>query len=231
MEFDMSLERLTENTLGKPGGRLLFKNTVEVDGVSLDLTVTDVSGESQYAGKGLSTFPGDARNYTGSFLDAGRIAIDQAGKYMFRFKFTDSESGAPATLPMFPVTFFDNDGGAEQVTACNVEAAILDPETNLDEKFADGCYTHKAPNKEVNLPGNWDDLSGNQRRVSVSYLYKNTGQFDIGLSLVDTENRYFVFKSSKAFACALANDDGQGGDDDRPQKDKGKGKKQKAADN
>jgi hypothetical protein len=230
----MSLERLTENTLGNPGGRLLFADTIEIDGVSLDLSVTDASNESQYAGKGFSTFKPDARNYTGSFLGAGRISIDQAGQYMFRFKFTESGSGAPAKLPLFPVTFYDNDGGAEKVTACNVEAAILDPDTNLDETFSDGCYTHMSPNKEVNLPGDWDDLSGNQRRVSVSYLYKDTAEFDIGLSL-ETDNRYFVFKSSKAFACALANDVGQGGNDDGGDKSKGEGvpkkKKKKAADN
>jgi hypothetical protein len=218
VEFDMTLELLTENTLGHRDGRLLFSHTVDIDGVSIDLSVTDASKLPEYHGE-YSVFKKDARKYTGSFMGAGRIAIDDPGEYMFRFTFTETESGAPAKLPLFPVTFYDNDGGSEQISACNVEATILDPETNLEEikswKLDEEtgkttrCYTYKSPSKEVNLPSDWDDLSGNQRKVAVSYLYKDTGVFDIGLTIEDGENsedRYFVFKSSKAFACALASD-------------------------
>merc|ERR1712216_602148 len=191
--FGVSAEQLVENTLGEGGGgRLLFKNVAEHQGASLDLSVTDASGEARYEGDGFSTYLPDDREYTGVYRDAVRIAIDNDGnkkprKYIFRFKFTDSQSGADVTLPLFPIPFYDIDGKGETIMACNAQAAITSDRTRLVETYSESppCYTHSSTSKgkEVNLPDDFDSLNRNQKRQSVTYVYRSTGEWDISVNL------------------------------------------------
>jgi hypothetical protein len=218
--FDLS--NLVENTLGSTTagapGRLLFKNVVDHEGRSLDLTVTDASKDLNYMGLDISAFEPDGRDYTGSYKGAGRIAFDKPGKYMFRFRLTDSRTGDLAKLPLFPLAMYDIDGRGELITACNVASAFTSDPTGLQEKYAEPCYHHSSTKKEVNIPQDFESLTANQKKQSVTYVYRNTGEWDIGVRLSERENeRYFLFKSSKILACDYADKTR-----DEPWKNKGK---------
>jgi hypothetical protein len=216
------LSNLVENTLGSATagapGRLLFKNVIEVEGSSLDLSVTDASNDLKYMGQELSTFEPDSRDYTGAYKGAGRIAFDGPGKYMFRFKLTDSQTGDMTRLSLFPLALYDVDGKGERITACNVAGVITDEDTTLVERYDAPCYHHIAMKKEVNIPQDFESLTPNQKKQSVTYVYRNTGEWDIGVTLNEREDeRYFLFASSKVLACDYADKTS-----DEPWKNKGK---------
>jgi hypothetical protein len=202
----LSTDRLALNTLGASNGveagKLVFRNVASNEGASLDLTVTDASGAEDYKDQGYSAFQQDQRKYTGAYKDAGRIAFDKNGKFVFRFKLTVSGTGANATLPLFPVTFYDIDGKGEMLTACNVAGVIKDPNSDLVERQDEPCYHHFAYGREVNLPADFEHLTQNQAKQTVTYVYRNSGEWDIRVALMqEEEDRYIVFKSSKVLAC------------------------------
>jgi len=209
-------DTLVENTFGQDNGRLLFKNVAGHEGQSLDLIITDAA--ANYPAAGFDAFGPDERGYTGVIKTAARIAVDEAGKYMLRFKLADSTTGDDAKLPLFPFVFYDLDGSGEAVMACNVAGVITHEDTTLTEKFDDPCYHHLSPSKEVNLPRDFESLTLNQKKQSVTYVYRNTGVWDIGFNVHQgMGNRYILFKGSKVLAC-----DSEDATSDKPWKNKGK---------
>jgi len=221
--FELRSESLVENTLGSKtedakAGRMLFKNVIEHNGQSLDLSVTDVARDLKYMGRDLTSYEADRRDYTGLIRGAGRIAFDKPGNYMFRFRFTNSETGNSVKLPLFPFALYDVDGKGERVTACNVAGVITHNETTLEERYSAPCYHHIAMYKEVKIPVNFESLTVNQKKQTVTYVYRNTGEWDLQVKLNDREEeRYILFKSSKVLAC-----DYEDKTSDEPWKDKGK---------
>ena len=115
----------------------------------MDLTVTDASKDLKYMGLDISVFEPDGRDYTGAYKGAGRIAFDRPGKFMFRFKLTDSRTGVLVKLPLFPLAMYDIDGRGELITACNVASAFTSDPTGLQEKYAEPCYHHSSDRKSV----------------------------------------------------------------------------------
>jgi hypothetical protein len=209
LTFELSSEKLVENTIGKKkasnGGRMLFKGVLTYEGRSLDLSVTDASGEPSYATQARKRFRPDSRGYTGAYKDAGRIAVDKSGMYMFRFAFLDSQTGEQVKLPLFPFALYDVDGHGESVGTCNAAGAITHNETKLGEYFFDNCYTHVSRAHETNIPRDFESLTARQKKKSVTYVYRNTGSWDVGLNLVRKfKDRYVLFKSSKVLACETA---------------------------
>jgi hypothetical protein len=219
LTFELSSEKLVENTLGKNNkGRMLFKNVLEYEGRSVDLSVTDVAKEPAYVNVGRRKYRADSRGYTGAYKDAGRVAFDKPGLYMLRFMMLDSETGEETKLSLFPFVFYDIDGIGESVSACGASGAITHDDTALTERNARGCFHHVSTKKEANTPTDFESLTANQKKVSVTYMYRNTGSWDIGVSLNnDEKERYILFKSSKVLAC-----DYEDKTRDEPWKNKGK---------
>merc|ERR1712194_821879 len=91
------------------------------------------------------------------------------------------------------------------VTACNVAKVIMyegNGKNGLIQREDGQCYNHVASKKEVNIPQNFESLTPNQKKQSVTYVYKNTASWEIGITLNDKkEHRYILFKSSKVLAC------------------------------
>jgi len=206
LALEFSPANLVENTLGDNlAGRLLFKNVVTYMGHAVDMSVTDASNDLQYLGKthstNFETYTSDNREYTGVYKDAARIAVDRPGDYAFKFAFTDSETGAPVELPMFPLTIFDIDGVGEKIRACHVAGVIGYKDSALKERYFEGCYTHFSKGKEVNLPKDFEVLTHNQKKQSITYVYKDRSEFFIEVLLEKSKNRYVVFKGSKILAC------------------------------
>jgi len=203
LTFELTEDRLKENTLGKKeNGRLLYKNILSHEGRTIDLSVTDAAGAPKYNGGRLQGFKPDSRNYTGAYKTAGRIAFEQAGRYMLRFTFLDTDSGKPVKLPLFPFSLFDIDGKGEIVSVCNVAAVILAEDSNLIERQDERCYSHISTKNEVNIPGDFDSLTKRQKKHTVTYVYRDSASWDLGVTLgPQEERRYILFKSSKVLAC------------------------------
>lgn len=174
------------------------------------MSIYDAAKEPQYANSNQETFSvytPDKQGRTGEFKSAVRVAYDEPGTYALKFELTDSETGKPVKLPLFPLNFYDIDGDGESVKACGV-ADVIGANTSLRETFADGCYTHSAQGREVNLPKDLNHLTPNQKKQSITYVYKDTSEWYIEFSLTaKNEGRTMVFKSTKVLAC----DDGKGG--------------------
>lgn len=199
------LTNLAENTLGSEGGRMLFNNVLTYQGRSLDLSVTDVAAEPAYANQGRTAFSRDNRDYTGLYKDAGRIAVDKPGLYMFRFTFLDSELGEQVQLPLFPFSIYDIDGQKESVGGCNLAGVITAEGSKLTEYFLDNCYSHISLSHESNIPQDFESLTPRQKKKSVTYVYRNTAVWDVAVTLLRREKqRYILFKSSKVLACGYA---------------------------
>jgi len=203
LTFELTEDRLKENTLGKKeNGRLLFKNVLSHKGRTIDLSVTDAADAPRYSGASLQSFKPDSRDYTGAYKTAGRIAFEQAGRYMLRFTFLDTDSGEPVKLPLFPFSLFDIDGKGEIVSACNVAAVIKAEGSNLIERQDERCYSHISMGGEVTIPGDFDSLTKRQKKYTVTYVYRDSASWDLGVTLgSQEEQRYILFKSSKVLAC------------------------------
>lgn len=203
LTFELTEDRLKENTLGKKkNGRLLFKNVLSHEGRTIDLSVTDAADAPRYSGASLQSFKPDSRDYTGAYKTAGRIAFKQAGRYMLRFTFLDTDSGEPVKLPLFPFSLFDIDGKGEIVSACNVAAVIKAEGSNLIERQDERCYSHISMGGEVAIPGDFDSLTKRQKKYTVTYVYRDSASWDLGVTLgSQEEQRYILFKSSKVLAC------------------------------
>jgi hypothetical protein len=199
LKFELSADRLVENTLGKKeNGRMIFQNVLEHEGRSVDLWVTDDSADRiRY-----KAFVPDSRNYTGAYKTAGRISFDSAGEYLLKFTMVDSETKKLVKLPLIPFTLYDIDGKGETVTSCNVAKVITDEKTRLVERYDEPCYSHVAGGREVNIPADFDILTVNQKRQTVTYVYRNRASWDLGVTLPGSQqNRYILFGSSKVLAC------------------------------
>jgi hypothetical protein len=203
LTFELSSESLVENTLGqKKEGRLLFENVLEYQGRSLDLSVNDAAEDKKYENLGRTKYSSDRREYTGEYKGAGRIAFDKPGRYMFRFTFLDHQTGDETKLPLFPFVLYDVDGKGEAIGACGVAGVTTHPQTGLIERETGGCYHHISTGKEVNIPQDFESLTPNQKKMTVMYMYRNTGSWDLGVTLNNKEKeRYILFKSSKVLAC------------------------------
>jgi hypothetical protein len=225
--FITTFENLKVNTLGMDveSPKLHFTDVVVLSTMlkdrdeyktrKWDLIVEDASQKPKYVNNpeqnlvsdiynsygGLNKYVRDKRNYTGSYLGTVRIGIDDAGSYVFRMTLVDSETGEPSPLPLFPLTFYDVDGEGEIVSTCDA-AQVVSLNSKLEEEAEGGCFAHRSNGDEVNLPKDFEDLSLNQAKSSVTYVYSNTASFDIQLHLdPSTPQRYFVMKSSKVLAC------------------------------
>jgi hypothetical protein len=219
LTFELSSDSLIENTLGKKkDGRMLFKKALVYEGRSVDLSVTDVANEPKYSNLGRRKYRADSRGYTGEYKGAGRVAFDKPGMYMLRFKMLDSETGEETKLPLFPFVLYDVDGIGEAVGACDTAGFVTHKDTSLTTRESQGCVFHASTKKEANIPVDFESLTPNQKKVSVTYMYRNTGSWDIGVTLTnDEKERYILFKSSKVLAC-----DFEDRTRDEPWKNKGK---------
>jgi hypothetical protein len=177
---------------------MLFKKVLEHEGRSVDLSITDdSSGRGSY-----SEFKADSRDYTGAYKTAGRLAFDSTGDYLLKFTMLDSQTGKPVKLPLVPMTLYDVDGKGEIVTSCNVAKVILDENTQLHERYDEPCYSHVSVQKEVNIPADFDRMTPRQKKQTVTYVYRNTASWDLGVKLGGEEkHRYILFGSSKVLAC------------------------------
>jgi hypothetical protein len=225
--FITNADNLIVNTLGLDveSPKLHFKDVVvlstmlkdrdEFKSRKWDLIVEDASQKPKYVNNpeknlvsdiynsygGLNKYVRDKRNYTGSYMGTVRIGIDDAGSYVFRMTLVDSQTGEPSPLPLFPLTFYDVDGEGEIVSTCDA-AQVVSINSKLEEEAEGGCFAHRSKGGEVNLPKDFEDLSLNQAKQSVTYVYSNKASFDIQLHLdPSTPQRYFVMKSSKVLAC------------------------------
>jgi hypothetical protein len=203
LTFELSEEQLQENTLGKQkDGRMLFKNVLQHQGRSIDLSITDAATAPRYILNGYDKFVPDKREYTGAYKNAGRLSFETTGNFVFRFTMLDSQSGEPAKLPLFPVAIYDIDGRGELVTACNVAALIKHEKSRLIERHEGQCSSHLSRKKEVNIPADFDSLTLNQKKHSITLVYKNTASWDLAIRVSRYEDqRYVLFKSSKVLAC------------------------------
>jgi hypothetical protein len=219
LTFELSSDSLVENTLGKKKkGRMLFKGVLEYEGRSVDLSVTDVAKDPKYNNLGRRKYKADRRGYTGEYKGAGRVAFDKPGLYVLRFMMLDSKTGKETKLPLLPFVMYDVDGKGESITACGSAGAITHDDTSLTERESQGCFYHTSTKKEANIPTDFDSLTPNQKKVSVTYMYRNTGSWDIGVTLNnDEKERYILFGSSKVLACNYADQTR-----DEPWKNKGK---------
>jgi hypothetical protein len=231
-----------ENTLGQDEAspRLFFKKvvTTRLNGVerSLDMSITDASSEPENTytktnaidGSPFTKYTADTRQLTGVYLATARIGIDNPGTYVFRFAFTDTDTGEPVNIPMAPLTFYDIDGAGEVVATCDA-TSLIGIDTALTEETSNGCYVHSAKGREVNLPRNFESLSGPQKAQSITYVYTDKQYWDVQFHLAaDSPARYFIFKSSTVLACDEGGhglekpnmpDDGSG-DSPKPKKEK-----------
>jgi len=225
--FLTTIDNLKVNTLGMDveSPKLHFKDVVvlskmlkdkdEYKSRKWDLIVEDASQKPKYVNNpdqnlvseiynsygGLKKYVRDERNYTGSYLGTLRIGIDDAGSYVFRMTLVDSETGEPSPLPLFPLTFYDVDGEGEIVSTCDA-AQVVSLNSKLEEEAEGGCFAHRSAGGEVNLPKDFEHLSINQAKSSVTYVYSNKASFDVQLHLdPSTPQRYFIMKSSKVLAC------------------------------
>jgi hypothetical protein len=219
LSFELTSDSLVENTLGKKDdGRMLFKKVLEYEGRSVDLSVTDAAKDSKYSNADVTKFSADRRGYTGEYKGAGRLAFDDAGLYMLRFTMLDSETGEETKLPLFPVVLYDIDGKGESIAACGAAGAITHEDSALSEREAQGCFYHVSRKKEVATPTDFDSLTPRQKKVVVTYMYRNTASWDFGITLSnDEKERYIFFTSSKILAC-----DYKDATKDEPWKNKGR---------
>jgi hypothetical protein len=221
-----TFDKIEVNTLGQDveNPRLVYKDVVELSRMlsdkiewanrKFDLTITDASQKPRYTenpeenivtalhdGKGFQKYKADSRGLTGSYRGTIRIGIDEPGSYVFRLTLTDSETGELASLPLFPLTFYDVDGTGEIVSTCDA-ARVISVNSKLEEKEGHGCFVHHAQGREVNLPRDFEDLTWPQKSQSVTYVYANKAEFDIQLHLEEQDpRRYFIMKSSNVLAC------------------------------
>jgi hypothetical protein len=220
LTFELTSDNLVENTLGVyKKGRMLFKKVLEYEGRFVDLSVTDAAKKPEYSNAGRRKYKVDSRGYTGEYKGAGRVAFDTPGLYMLRFQILDSETGEETKLSLFPFTFYDVDGQGEAVSACNV-AGLTHDDTALTERddTHHGCVHFVSTKKEANIPTDFESLTLNQKKVAVTFMYRNTGSWDVGVALSPYErDRYILFKSSKVLAC-----DYEDFTRDEPWKNKGK---------
>jgi len=155
-------------------------------------------------GQAFSKYNRDTRNNTGSYLGTARIGIDAPGSYVFKFVLTDSVTGDPTPLPLFPLVFYDLDGKGEAVGTCDA-SSVIGFGSKLSAKEIQGlgtrCYTHSSTGREVNLPSDFEDLSAPQKMASVTYVFTKKAHWYIQVRL-DVPERFFIFKSSNVIACA-----------------------------
>lgn len=221
------------NLAGLHGGHasLVFQHVTNQDGRQINLVVTDASaifpGAMLY-GKGsckercpsrfackykdkffgylpecdfLDSNTGIYKNGTG----AARIAIEQAGRYAFLFKFVFDDDGTPAVLDgLLPLVFYDMDR-TEAVTVCGAKGRMMNVFTHLKVSETADCTTFTSGDVDADSPADFDSLTIQQKVSSAGVVFDGASQFMASFELRERTHRWFLFKSSLAMlGCEVA---------------------------
>jgi len=216
-ELNFAPNAMKVNNLGGLGpgsgaNHIHWSRVAKVDGKWVDCIVTPADDRyvklNKYKKWRTSTGRSMAKKYNGVYKtrvgSAGSIATLSRGSFEMNFSFVFTGSTEPATIPWIPLTFYDVDGGKEQLKTCDAHSSVLhEPSDMRGAQTADGCFSHKAGRGEVNLPKNFDKLTNNEKKAAVTYIFKDKSHFKLKYSTT-YEHRVFLFKGSKAVACADA---------------------------
>lgn len=136
---------------------------------------------------------------------AGVIGSLRRGAYKFRFTLLSTRTQRPTKVGYLPLTFYDIDGGYETTHTCDAVAAVTHKDGGLEggcskALFGRTCCKHKGFEKEIVSPSNWDRLSLDQKKGSVTYVFKDVSTFEFKYEIT-YEHRIFIFRGSKSLAC------------------------------
>jgi len=197
---------------GKGGNYIHWSRVAKVDGRWVDCIATPADDRYTKLNKykkwrgytGRSTakrFNGVYKTKVGS---AGAIGTLSRGSFEMNFSFVFTGSSEPATIPWIPLTFYDVDGGKEHLETCDAHSSVLhEPSDMTGVETGAGCFKHKAGRGEVNLPTNFDKLNNAEKKAAITYIFKDKSHFKLKYTTT-YESRVFLFKGSKAVACAAA---------------------------
>jgi len=136
---------------------------------------------------------------------AGVIGSLRRGAYRFRFTLLLTRTQRPAKVDYLPLTFYDIDGGYEETHTCDAVAAVTHKDGGLKGGCANvrcggTCCGHRGFEKEIVTPSDWDRLSLDQKKGSVTYVFKDVSTFEFNYKIT-YEHRIFIFRGSKSLAC------------------------------
>jgi len=214
-ELNFATDSVKVNNLGglgpgKGGNHIHWSRVAKVDGKWIDCIATPVDDKYTrlnkykkwrgYNGRTMAKkFNGVYKTRVGS---AGAIGTLSRGSFEMNFSFVFTGTSKPATIAWLPLTFYDVDGGKEHLETCDAHSSVLHKPSDMSgAETAGGCFKHKAGGKEVNLPTNFDKLSNAEKKAAVTYIFKDKSHFKLKYTTT-YEFRVFLFKGSKAVACA-----------------------------
>ncbi len=147
------------------------------------------------------------------------IGTLSTGTFSFTFHFTYAD-GSDAVIDYLPLTFYDLDGGAENVATCDaVGEAVHKPNfTCVDDRDtkvyypvnatcddssecsgALKCFADAYP-EEVQEPEDWADMNPEQKLAAVTYLFKGKSTFDMTYTTTK-QHRVYIFRGSNELIC------------------------------
>lgn len=165
-----------------------------------------------WRGKTGQGFAGDynGNEHRDDVIGIGSLAV---GSYPFRFCFVNNTDDSAVTLPYVPMTFYDLDGKDDKAPLRYEEVSTDDAEgiegtvhSLVDYRARPGspwgckakaggghrCSARSA-NQEIQIPEDFDHLTPQTQKASITMMFKDKSCFDITYTL-NYPHRVFLFK-------------------------------------